>query len=379
MLNKMIIGACALLCSFVSLAANPDKVIIGYVFEPNKPLEPASIAAEKLTHINYAFSNIDDGKLVEGFPFDKQNYALLQSLKTRNPDLKILSSVGGWTWSGNFSDMALSEASRARFVTSAIDFARRHQLDGIDIDWEYPGLPGMGNTHRPEDGTNFTLLLRDLRAALDTLGQELGRPMLLTIATGGFPDFLAKSDIANWQRYLDYINIMAYDFNFPRNDGVSGHHTALFSHPDDASGQSADAAVKLHLAAGVPAAKIVVGVAFYGRHWTDVGPENNGLFQPGNAGASSFGGGRYSNLAPNIINQQGFVRHWDEVARAPWLYNAGQKIFISYDDPESLKNKASYIKTHGLAGAMFWQYTSDYEHQLLDTLNRYLRPKPSAD
>lgn len=350
-----------------------DKVIIGYVFSPDEKLDPNSIAAEKLTHINYAFSNIVDGKLVEGFEHDAENYRVLQELKQRNPDLKILTSVGGWTWSGGFSDMALTAESRQRFIDSALNFVRRHQLDGVDIDWEYPGLPGAGNPHRPEDGANFTLLLRDLRAQLDQLEQELGRSLLLTIASGGFPAFVEINEIGKWQEYLDFINIMAYDYNFPSDGNATGHHTALYSNPRDITGMSADAAVRDHLAAGVPAHKLVMGVAFYGRQWVNVHPENNGLYQMGYTGETTFGNNRYSNLAPNLVNKQGFVRYWDPVARAPWLWNAEQQIFISYDDPQSIRKKSEYVLQHGLSGIMFWQYTSDHQNELLTTIHNALQ------
>ncbi|WP_052481311.1 glycoside hydrolase family 18 protein [Gilvimarinus agarilyticus] len=348
--------------------AATDKVVIGYVFSPDHPLDPNTIVAEKLTHINYAFSNIEDGKIVNGFEFDDKNYQALQALKKRNPALKILSSVGGWTWSGDFSDVALTPASRQVFIDSAVAFVKRHQLDGIDIDWEYPGLPGAGNTHRPEDGTNFTLLLKDMRTAFDALEVELARPLLLTIASGGFPDYLTKSDIGQWQKYLDFINIMAYDFNFPADGGTTGHHAALYSHPDDQSGQSAHAAVQNHMAAGVPAEKLVMGVAFYGRHWTEVNPEKRGFQQPANAGDNPYGSSRFNNLAPNLINKNGFVRYWDDVAKAPWLWSETDRIFISYDDPQSLVEKARYIRDNDLAGVMFWQYTSDYQTRLLDAI-----------
>lgn len=349
-------------------AQNSNKVIIGYVFSPDEKLDPDTIAAEKLTHINYAFSNIIDGKMVEGFAYDAENYRTLQTLKQRNPNLKILSSVGGWTWSGGFSDMALSAEARQQFIASALDFVRRHQLDGIDIDWEYPGLPGAGNPHRPEDGANFTLLLRDLRSQLDQLEKELQRPLLLTIASGGFARFIEMSDIGNWQKYLDFINIMAYDYNFPTDGNHTGHHAGLYTNPDDITSMSADAAVRDHLAAGVPAHKLVLGVAFYGRQWVNVHPENNGLYQVGYTGETGFGDNRYSNLAPSLVNKQGFVRYWDAVARAPWLWNAEQQIFISYDDAQSLREKSSYVLQHGLGGIMFWQYTSDYNNELLNTI-----------
>jgi len=349
------------------------KVLIGYVFSPAQLLPPEALLAEKLTHINYAFANLKNGQIVNGFDFDERNYQLLQSLKKRNPDLKILSSVGGWTWSGGFSDAVLTAASRRVLVDSAVAFVKRHQLDGIDIDWEYPGLAGMGNRHRPQDGKNFTLLLKSLRAAFDALELELGRSLLLTIATGGFPDYLAKSDISRWQRYLDYINIMAYDFNFPVEGGNTGHHTAFYSHPDDDTGQSADAAVRNHIAAGVPAHKLVLGVAFYGRHWTQVNAKNYGYPQPGRAGKNPYGSTSFNHIAPELINQKSFVRYWDELAKAPWLWSEKEQLFISYDDPQSLQEKTTYVHQQALAGMMFWQYASDYQHQLLNAIQSGLQ------
>jgi len=92
-------------------------------------------------------------------PDDLANLQALTALRESYPHLKVMISVGGWTWSGGFSDMALTKASRKTFIDSAIAFLNQHKLDGIDLDWEYPGLPGAGNTHRPEDKKNFTRLL----------------------------------------------------------------------------------------------------------------------------------------------------------------------------------------------------------------------------
>lgn len=368
-----------LLCSYSLNAADssqpdkPAKVIIGYIFSPDKPLNTDRIAAEKLTHINYAFSRIEEGKLTEGFEFDEQNYRNLQGLKARNPDLKILSSVGGWTWSDTFSDIAAEPQSVQRFIHSAIDFVRRHQLDGLDIDWEYPGLPGAGNPYRAEDGQNFTVLLGKLRQALDKLELEVKRPLLLTIASGGFNKYVQKAKLQDWHKYLDYINIMAYDYNFPADGAVTGHHAGLFSHPQDSSGDSADNAVQQHLNAGAPAGKPVLGVPFYGRIWMQVRDQNKGMFQPGNASTLELGGGSYKNLHSLLADKQGFERHWDDVARAPWLWNTEKQILISYEDSESLRHKSQYILQHDLAGVMFWQYGADYQNMLLDSLYQHLR------
>ena len=145
-----------------TLAQTPVKpVIIAYVFPRNELIVPSEIAADKLTHINYAFADVKDGRIVEGFARDAENFKLLADLRRQHPHLRILISVGGWTWSNNFSDAALTADSRRRFTESAIAFVRRHDIDGVDIDWEYPGLRGNNNVHRPEDRENFTAMLAD--------------------------------------------------------------------------------------------------------------------------------------------------------------------------------------------------------------------------
>jgi len=211
-------------------AAPPDPmrpVVIAYVFAKDASIDPAEIAAEKLTHINYAFADIKDGKVVEGFSRDSENFKTLTGLRQRNPRLRILVSVGGWTWSGGFSDAALTAESRRRFAQSALAFVERHDLDGFDVDWEYPGLPGYGNPHRPEDKENFTALLRELRRGLDRAGARKGRRYLLTFAAGAFPDFIGHTEMKKVQALVDFVNLMTYDFREADADPIAGHHANL--------------------------------------------------------------------------------------------------------------------------------------------------------
>jgi chitinase len=376
-LRRAIVCLAAALCT-VAVSARPapraanGKVIIGYVFARDGVLDPATIAADKLTHINYAFANIRDGKVVEGFPHDAENFRVLAGLRRDHPGLKLLVSVGGWTWSGGFSDAVLTPERRDAFVRSAVDFVRRHDLDGFDVDWEYPGLPGYGNPHRPEDKEHFTALMADLRAALDREGRARGRKYLLTFAAGAFSDYLEHTEMGKVQASVDFVNLMTYDFRVPEADPIAGHHANLFENPADPDHQSADRVVKAFLAAGVPAGKLVLGVPFYGRAWAEVAADRQGLYQPGKPPATALDAG-YGNLAASVIGKNGFVRFWDEQAQAPYLWNAGQRTFITYDDPESLRIKARYIGEHGLAGAMFWQYYDDPSGALLDALHEGLR------
>jgi GH18 family chitinase len=346
-------------------------VVIAYVFPQERVLSPGEIAAEKITHINYAFANIKDGKVVEGFGKDAENFKVLAGLRQRRPHLKVLVSVGGWTWSGGFSDMALSPEGRRAFVESAVEFSRRHDLDGVDIDWEYPGLKGFGNPHRPEDKANFTALMAELRAALDQDGARRGRPQRVTFAAGAFPDFLAHTEMAKVQASVDFVNLMTYDFRESEGDPLAGHHANLYTHPADPKQLSADRAVRDFLAAGVPREKLVLGVPFYGRTWGQVEPKGQGLYQAGKPVKPPVDA-RYGNLVTKLVGREGYERVWDPVAQAPFLWNAAQRIFITYEDPESLRRKCAYVRERGLAGVMFWEYSVDPTGALLDTISREL-------
>jgi chitinase len=264
--------------------SEPKKyVLIGYV--GGSGWDKSDIEPQKLTHINYAFAvPAQDGELAPFKAKDSVNLAMLNSLKAVNKDLQILISIGGWGGCRYFSDASLTDAARKKFAKSAVSFMKKHQLDGVDIDWEYPDQIGENNIFRPVDKQNYTLLLKELRGQLDAQGRKDNRPAarhyLLTAATGGDTAFVNHTELANAQKYLDYVNIMTYDL-YHGNDKKTGHHSPLYqSSLSDRSRNSSDDAVIGHIKVGVPASKIVLGLPFYGRGWTDVNPVNNGLFQP---------------------------------------------------------------------------------------------------
>jgi chitinase len=345
-------------------------LIIAYVFTRNSLLQPGQIDANKLSRINYAFANIQDGHIVEGTPSDAANFAALNKLKRENPSLKILVSVGGWLWSGNFSDMSLTLASRQLFIKSVIAFLDRYELDGLDIDWEYPGMIGNGNRFRPEDKQNYTLLLREMRKSFDQQQTRLHRRLLLSIATGASSEFLANTEMAKVQSYVDTVNLMAYDYYEPGSDKISGNHAPLFTDPADPKKISADVSIREYERAGVPAGKLVLGVPFYGHVWGEVPAANHGLFQAGIAVPNAYSG--YGAIVTNYLNH-GYTRFWDAQASVPYLYSDEKQIFVTYEDPESLSIKSKYVLDHRLAGVMFWDYSSDPTGALLDSLNTSLR------
>jgi chitinase len=358
--------------ALLASAAAPRPVVVAYVFAKDALLQPGDIAAQKLTRINYAFANLQGGRIANGYANDDRNLAALVALKKQNPSLTVLVSAGGWLWSGGFSDIALTRQSRAVFIASVADFVSRHELDGLDIDWEYPGLPGATNNFRPEDQQNYTLLLRELRQRFNKLQKQLHRRLYLTVAAGASSDFLAHTEMNKVARIVDTVNLMAYDY-YQSSDAITGHHAPLFTNPSDPKRISADRSVQEFEKAGVPASRIVLGVPFYGRAWNEVPAAGNGLFQPGKPPA----GGQYR-AAPETLLKNGFIRYWDPVASAPFLYNPETKVFVSYDDPQSLAAKCNFVLRHKLRGVMFWDYESDSTGALLDAVDAGLGLNPGV-
>jgi chitinase len=343
------------------------KEIIAYIFPRDRVIASGEVAANKVTRINYAFASLQNGVIVEGFAHDAENFAALNSLKRDNPNLTVLVSVGGWTWSGNFSDMALTKQSRTLFIESAVKFVNKYNLDGLDIDWEYPGMTGNNNRFRPEDKQNYTLLLKELRQRFNREEKKLRRHLVTSIATGASTDFLEHTEMAKVQRYVDTINLMSYDYYVPVWDKTTGHHAPLFTNSDDPKKISADRTVHEYENAGVPANKIVLGVPFYGKSWANVSATNQGLFQAGTEAPNTYL--PYSSLVNMQTQNNGYVRYWDAKASAPFLYNQDAKIFISYDDPESLAAKCKYVLDQKLAGIMFWEYSGDSAGALLQSID----------
>jgi chitinase len=187
------LALCALLTatSMYFIKAKQKPVIIAYVGGFRGLADIDSLNPLHLSHINYAFVDVKDNRAWLHYEeTDTINLRRLTELKKINPHLKIMISIGGWTWSKNFSDAVLTDTSTKAFAMSAIDIVAKYQLDGVDIDWEYPGLIGDNNVFRPEDKEHYTLLFKELRKGLDSLQKVTRKKYFVTTAVGGSPDFI---------------------------------------------------------------------------------------------------------------------------------------------------------------------------------------------
>ncbi|WP_226662759.1 glycoside hydrolase family 18 protein [Microbulbifer aggregans] len=346
----------------VAAPVSPDELaVIGYYTGDGKDL--ARYDFNKLTHVIYSFVFLDGNQLsfARGAGEDgqegKEAYARLLALKEQYPHLKVLIALGGWGGCETCSDVFSTEENRVAFAVSVRDTLKGIGGDGIDLDWEYPAIEGHpGHPYRAEDREHFTALVKTLR---DTLGPDA----LLSVAAGGFDEFLEKS--LDWQAItplVNNINVMSYDL-VNGFSTVTGHHSPIYS--TDSQKQSTDNAVRYLLDAGVPAQKIVIGAAFYSRVWEEVASDNTGRYQKG----THVAGLKYAELEDTYTKARGYEVSWDEDAQAVYAYNAEQQRYATFDNPRSVALKTRYAKEHQLGGIMFWELPGDTdEGDLVDAI-----------
>lgn len=361
------------------------KPVIMAYYVPERDYKPEEIPVEKLTHIIYSFSHVIDGEMKFGKPeVAGPKLEALVKQKERNPDLKVMIACGGWGADG-FSDMALTEESRAKFINSAREFIQKYDLDGMDMDWEYPGISGAGTKARPEDTQNFTALMKGLREMLDSFD----KPKVLTFASAGWKRYYDFIEVNEVMKYADFTNVMTYD-QVSGESIYTGHHTPLgdvkseeivgtpfHAHLDslfkngqnlDPHPRSAQKIVDFLIHEGVDPKQIVIGGAFYGRVWKGVPPTNNGLYQL--SGGMHIGWMAYHQIREKYESNPNFQRYWDDKAQAPFMYNAKDSLMLSYDDTVSVALKTRYAMEKGIGGIMFWELGNDTKEEgsLLDAI-----------
>jgi GH18 family chitinase/predicted carbohydrate-binding protein with CBM5 and CBM33 domain len=325
--------------------------------------------ADRLTHIMAAFANVNtDGTLA--LP---ATTPALSTWKAALPGVKILLSIGGWNWSEHFPAVADSETKRNAFAASCRQHVQTYNLDGIDLDWEWPG--GGNTIPNPNDRNNFTLLVQAVRAALDDLSQTTGKSYELTCYAPASNGNIGWWDLAVLKNYFDFFNVQGYDLHGTW-DNQTNHQSALYPNPSGpADGLTISEILGVYEAAGVPRSQVLVGAPFYGQVWNNAGPTQNGLFQS----ATGSGTPTYATLVTGSTRNH--LRVWDNYSKVPYLYDAlGTGQFTSYDDPQALLEKANFSKAEGYAGVYFWQSGGDTaDRQLLIALSDSLALPPHPD
>ncbi len=352
------------------------------------------VPADKLTHLFYAFANITDAGEVgvydsyaaveKAFPGDtwdqplRGNFNQIRLLKAAHPHLKVLISVGGWTLSAKFSDVAATAAARTTFSASAARFAAEYGFDGVDLDWEYPVSGGNYDVkHRPDDAHNYTLLVTELRQQLDLQGLSDGKDYLITVAAPAGYSTMDNFDLTGMAAVIDWFNVMTYDYHGAW-EMTANHQAPLHANLTDPSAAAdkfnCDWTLWNYILRGVPAGKIMMGVPIYGRGWKGAPPANNGLFQTA-SGASSgtweVGMLDYKDIrAKMAASPTVYQHHWDAAAHAAFLYCPGLDggTFITYDDTATLSEKTQYVKDNGLGGVFFWEISADTTSDSADSL-----------
>lgn len=277
-----------------------------------------------MTHLNYAFGEVNE--TFNGMNINRpERLRMMAGLKAQNPELKVLLSIGGWK-SGRFSEMAATQENREAFAKDCKRIVDEFNIDGIDMDWEYPTSDVAGISSSPDDTENFTLLMMELR-------QQLGEGKLLTMAT------VCDAKYINFKAcmpYVDLVNVMAYDMSDPQK----AHHAALHRSPI-AGDCTSEEAVEAHLKAGVPREKLVMGIPFYGK-----GNEKD-------PGIQQF-------LKKGTL-PMGYQECWSEEAQVPYIVNEKGEYMWGYENIRSLTAKCQYIIDNGLRGGMYWEYSIDNE------------------
>jgi len=371
-----------------------SKKIVAYFSEWRYNNYPISrVDFSKFTHLNYAFALIDPNTYaLTGY----ESWILNEVVSAaHNQGVKVLMSVGGWYGSRYFTKMTSSESNMKKFAESCKSLVDTYHVDGIDIDWEYPGREGACNTpDLANDTDNYLKLLKILR-------EYIGSETLLTAAVSVIPfekNGQPISNLAPYAEYFDFINIMGYDFAGSWSS-VTSHHAALY---DPAGGDilSVSSGVKNWLNGQFPASKIVIGVPSYGKSWIVSSTSNNGLYQSiangnpkgdhedSNDAWTNYcgvvenvysGNWKYKNLRSEILLSDyttpsgSWVRTWDDKVKCPTLFNKDTKQVISYDDPKTIEYKAKYVLENGFAGMMIWELENDTDDfEILTAINSQL-------
>ncbi|MBQ3484012.1 MAG: hypothetical protein IJA77_00750 [Clostridia bacterium] len=315
--------------------------------------------AHALDQLNYSFALIKDGK-ADGAHW--LGLKKVQSFLKKHPHVDGVLSIGGWGADG-FSQACMTEDGRQTLADSLLALMDECGFVGIDVDWEYPGVPGTGILSQEGDVENWYAFLTLLREGLDARETLHGREYHLSVALGAGENHLKVLDAARLGKLVDQTVVMAYDLS--GFDRITGHHAGLYA--DQNKPDTGAYAVKKLVEGGFPAEKILLGMPAYGRVWRQVSGGGDGLDQR----ANTSGNKTISFDELLRLEKQGYTRYYDEKAQAAWWFDGST--FVSGEDDRSIAAKGAWIVDNDLMGAAVWQYTQDADGAMLSMLDAAMR------
>ena len=343
-----------ILLIFISCTNNSDikPQVIAYYAGDEKSIDEFNL--DGVDQIIYSFLHLKGNKLAIDNQVDSLTLLNVVNQKKKYPKLKVLVSLGGWGGCKTCSDAFSTEEGRVEFAISTANIIELFNADGIDLDWEYPGISGFpGHNYKPEDKENFTDLVVQLR-------KYMKKGDVLSFAAGASTRFFENS--VEWDKVMplvDNVNLMTYDF-YGSGSSKTGHHTALSS--NEFQDRSAESSIEALINLGVNPKQIFIGGAFYIKTFKNVENINNGLNQNAEWNRS------YSQINFEDVKSN-FSFYWDSLAKAPYAYDSINKIFATFDDHKSIKLKSQYALDNNLGGIMFWQLMNDKKQNgLLKTM-----------
>jgi chitinase len=368
-----------------------QRKVYGYfpewgVYDAHQNFTPDKIDYTGITHLNYGFAVVKQGVVVTHDT--EKGPGLMRELdqRTELAGVTNILSVGGWNNSeeGQFEAATATDAGIETLANSIVSYMMTWGFDGVDIDWEYPDTDA--------EKTQFTKLIKSLRTKLDAEGVKEDRYYQLSAAVTANHNKIQYINPAETVPLLDSVNVMSYDFH-GAFDPITGHNSPLFANSKDADLEfnSASAMAAYSTTWKVPKSKLMMGLAWYGRGWGNVEPTEivkglPGLFAPGTATVHGQwdDNGQYTGTNPwyylkGLVNNGQYTRYWDPESRVPYLYNSATKEFLTYDDPQSIREKVDYINKEGYGGAIVWDLSGDTPDHELGNIVKKIITTPARD